>query len=92
MNLISAQAAYNLTIQSQQAIDTILLQSNQSVDILNIEGKNCKENNIQDDLYGNMLLTTLKVDSEDIKKVSMKIRTAEGTLGSLQVFVLPRTL
>ena len=39
-----------------------------------------------------MLLTTLKVDSEEIKKVSLKIRTAEGQLGSLQIFVLPRAL
>ena len=83
MNLISAQAAYNLTINSQKAIDTILLQSNQSVDILQIEDKKCKENNIQDELHGNMLLTTLKVDSEDQKKVPLKIRTAEGQLGSL---------
>ena len=26
----------------------------------------------------NLLLTTLKVDSQDIKKIQMKIRTAEG--------------
>ena len=65
LNLISKQAAYSLTIQSQLPIDTILLQCNQSVDILKIEDKKCKENDIEDSQNGNMLLTTLKVDSED---------------------------
>ena len=37
-----------------------------------------------------MLLTTLKIDSEDTNQVTLKVRTAEGQLGSLQIFVLPR--
>ena len=46
-------------------MDTILLQCNQSVDILKIEDQKCKENAIDDSQHGNMLLTTLKIDSED---------------------------
>ena len=65
LNLISQQAAYSLTIHSQLAMDTILLQCNQSVDILKIEDQKCKENAIEDSQHGNMLLTTLKIDSED---------------------------
>ena len=39
----------------------------------------CKENRMKDELDpNNLLLTTLKVDSQDIKKIQMKIRTAEG--------------
>ena len=39
----------------------------------------CKENKMKDELDpNNLLLTTLKVDSQDIKKIQMKIRTAEG--------------
>ena len=60
------------------------------MDILQITDKICKENAIEDNIYGNMLLTTLKFDSADQKKVSLKIRTAEGQLGSLSIFVLPR--
>lgn len=68
-----------MTITSQRPIDTILLQSNQSVDILNIKDKVCKENRMKDEVDpNNLLLTTLKVDSQDIKKIQMKIRTAEG--------------
>ena len=64
MNLISQQAAYDLTITSQRPIETILLQSNQSVDILEIKDKVCKQNRIKDEINSaNMLLTTLKIDS-----------------------------
>ena len=38
-----------------------------------------------------MLLTTLKFDSANEKKVALKIRMAEGQLGSLSIFVLPRS-
>ena len=39
----------------------------------------CKENRMKDEVNpNNLLLTTLKVDSQDIKKIQMKIRTAEG--------------
>ena len=36
------------------------------------------------------MLTTLKVDSADLKKISMKIRTAEGVQGNLMVFIIPK--
>ena len=49
------------------------------MDLLNIKDKVCKENRIQDEnLEDNVLLTTLKIDSDEVKKVQMKIRTAEG--------------
>ena len=71
-----------MTITSQRPIDTILLQSNQSVDILSIKDKVCKENRMKRDQSNtdnnNVLLTTLKIDSADVKKVQLKIRTAEG--------------
>ena len=68
-----------------------MLQSAQAVDILQIENQKCKENSIEDKIHGNMLLTTLKFDSANEKKVALKIRTAEGQLGSLSIFVLPRS-
>ena len=62
-----------MTITSQRPIDTILLQSNQSVDILSIKDKVCKENRMKRDQNNtdnnNVLLTTLKIDSADVKKV-----------------------
>lgn len=95
LNLISHQAAYDLTITSQRPIDTILLQSNQSVDILSIKDKVCKENRMKRDLNNNydnsLLLTTLKIDSTDVKKVQLKIRTAEGQQGSLNAFVIEKS-
>ena len=49
------------------------------MDILEIKDKVCKDNRLKDEVNpANMLLTTLKVDSDDIKKVQLKIRTAEG--------------
>jgi len=49
------------------------------VDILEIKDKVCKENRMKDDINAsNLLLTTLKIDSSDVKKVQLKIRTAEG--------------
>jgi len=36
------------------------------------------------------LLTTLKVESADVKKVQLKIRTAEGQQGSLNAFVMEK--
>ena len=36
------------------------------------------------------MLTTLKVDSADVKKVQLKIRTAEGQQGSLNAFVIEK--
>ena len=38
----------------------------------------------------NVLLTTLKIDSADVKKVQLKIRTAEGQQGSLNAFVVEK--
>ena len=38
-----------------------------------------------------MLLTTLRVDSADVKKVQLKIRTAEGQQGSLNAFVMEKS-
>ena len=37
-----------------------------------------------------MMLTTLKVDSDDLKKVALKIRTAEGVHGNLIVYIMPK--
>ena len=46
------------------------MQSNQSVDILEIKDKVCKQNKLKDEANpANMLLTTLKIESDDIKKV-----------------------
>ena len=92
LNLISQQAAYDLTITSQKPIDTILLQSKQSVDLLSIKDKVCRENKIEPDSsqQSNLLLTTLKVNSAEVKKVQLKIRTAEGQQGSLNAFVIEK--
>lgn len=37
-----------------------------------------------------MLLTTLKIDSLEVKKVQMKLRTAEGQQGSLNAFIVEK--
>lgn len=36
------------------------------------------------------MLTTLKVDSDDVRKVQIKLRTAEGQQGSLNAFVVEK--
>ena len=58
------------------------------MDLLNIKDNVCKENSIVKSDNSNpsssqngaasVLLTTLKVDSADVRKVQLKIRTAEG--------------
>lgn len=50
----------------------------------------CKKNLIKDQTEGNVFLMTLKIDSKDQKKISLKLRTAEGQIGNLQVFILPQ--
>ena len=42
------------------------------------------------EMGNNLLLTTLRIDSADIKKVQLKIRTAEGQQGSLHAFVMEK--
>ena len=37
------------------------------------------------------MLTTLKVDSSDLKKITLKIRTAEGVQGNLLVYIIPKS-
>ena len=79
-------AAYDVTITSQRPIDAVLLQSSQQVDILSFKDKVCKENRIKDEEgsagsainSGNQTLTTLKIDSPDVKQIQFQIRTAEG--------------
>lgn len=91
LNLISAQAAYDLTITSQKPIDTVLLQSNQQIDILQIKDNVCKQNKVTDEANRqNVLLTTLKVDSKTTNKIGIKIRTAEGQQGALNAFIVPQ--
>lgn len=77
-----------LTIDSQLAIDSLVLQSEQPVDVLEVKDCVCKRNQIKDG-KSTSLLMTLKMNSEDQKRVSIKLRTAEGSAGSLSVFVLP---
>ena len=48
-----------------QILSSVCNENGGAVDILKIEDKKCKENAIEDSQNGNMLLTTLKVDSED---------------------------
>ena len=91
MNLVQKIAAYELTITSQRPLETILLQSSQSVDILEIKDKVAKENRVKDDTHPqNVLLTTLQIDSADVKKITLKIRTAEGQQGSLNAFLIEK--
>ena len=73
------------------------------MDILSIKDKVCKENRVKKkDQFNstadnsnsnsqNVLLTTLRVDSADVKKVQLKIRTAEGQQGSLNAFVMEKS-
>ena len=59
--------------------------------MLSIEGNICKENNIKDENASqNALLTTLKVNSDGVTKVQLKLRTAEGQQGSLSAFVIEK--
>ena len=65
-----------------------MLQSMQSIDILEVQDKIGKENRIKD--KQSQLLTTLKIDSPDIKKLQLKLRTAEGQMGNLNAFIIER--
>jgi len=61
--LLSNEAAYLLTIDSQLAIDTLLLQSSQTVDVLEIIDCVSKKNIIRDPNQSSNLLMTLKMNS-----------------------------
>ena len=63
----------------------------QNIDILSVKDNVCKINKIVDKLSTNVLLATLKVENEQVTRVEIKIRTSEGQLGNLVVFVLPKS-
>jgi len=52
----------------------------------------CKVNTIKDQITNNALLATLKVQGEDSKvsRIEIKLRTSEGQIGNLLVYVIPR--
>lgn len=52
----------------------------------------CKVNSIKDQLSNNALLATLKVQGEESKvsRIEIKLRTSEGQIGNLLVYVIPR--
>lgn len=88
MSLIAEQAAYSLTIDSQLPIDTLLLTSKQSIDVLEIVDNVAKENTVPDD-QGQMI-KTFKFSTIDLKKITIKLRAAEGLQqGNLNFFVIP---
>ena len=76
MSLVAEQAAYSLTIDSQLPIDTLLLASKQAVDIIEITDKVAKENTIPDE--NGQMIKTFKFSAVDQKKITIKLRAAEG--------------
>lgn len=63
----------------------------QNIDIIEVKDNQCKINKINDKLSNNVLLATLKVQGEaKITRIEFKIRTSEGQLGNLFVYVLPK--
>jgi Bardet-Biedl syndrome 7 protein len=69
-----------------------MLQSMQNIDILEVKDNICKINKINDKLSNNVLLAVLKVsgDTSNHTRVEIKIRTSEGQVGNLVVFVMPK--
>lgn len=62
----------------------------QNIDILEVKDGVCKINKINDQLSQNALLATLKVQgSSNETRVELKIRTSEGQVGNLLVYVIP---
>ena len=84
MQLIPNEASYNLTIDSQTPIQMIILQSDVPVDIFST----LKQCPVKDKPTGCMLLTTFVIDSQDQRRVSLKMRTSEGRNGVLTAMVL----
>lgn len=64
LNLLSAEAAFLLTVDSQLAIDSLLLHSSHAVDVLEVRDCVCKKNQIRDP-SNNGLLMTLKVSAQN---------------------------
>ena len=67
MSMLASEAAYTLILDSQLPIGSLLVQSKQHVDILSIDNKACKLNSTKDGQ--NLLLSTIKIDSPDQRKI-----------------------
>jgi hypothetical protein len=60
------------------------------VDILSVRDDVCKINVINDKLSKSAVLATLKVNSASgVSRIEVKVRTSEGQVGNLEVFVIP---
>jgi hypothetical protein len=80
-------------VDSQLPIDTLLLQSNQNIDIIEVKDNVCKVSAPKDHITNNALLATLKVQGSDdsqVSRVDIKMRTSEGQVGNLIVYVIPK--
>lgn len=90
MNLVPAEGAQTLIIDSQVPIDFLMLQSMQNIDILDVKDGVCKITKVADKISNCALLATLKVQGEQqVNRVEIKIRTSEGQVGNLLVYVVP---
>lgn len=87
MQLVAAEACYNLVVDSQLAIQEIILQSNVPVDILSTH----KINMIKEKPAGCRLLCIIRMDSQDQRRIKIKIRTTEGQNGLITAIVIPHT-
>lgn len=63
----------------------------QNIDILDVKDGICKITKVSDKLTNSALLATLKVQGEQqVTRVEVKIRTSEGQVGNLLVYVMPQ--
>lgn len=58
------------------------------MDILSVRDEAARVNVVVDKLSKNALLATLRVSQPGLTRIEVKLRTSEGQLGNLQVFVV----
>ena len=87
MQLVATEACYNLVIDSQLAVQELILQSNVPVDILSTH----KINVIKEKPAGCRLLCMIRMDSQDQRRITIKIRTTEGQNGLITAIIIPHT-
>jgi hypothetical protein len=87
LNLLQNSASYSLSIDSQLPIDTLVLQSATGVEILPSKQSAFKVTNIRDKSCG--LLSQVKIETRDQKKVQLQLRTPEGQSSIISVLIIP---
>eukprot|EP00297_Palpitomonas_bilix_P004133 CAMPEP_0113915080 /NCGR_PEP_ID=MMETSP0780_2-20120614/30956_1 /TAXON_ID=652834 /ORGANISM="Palpitomonas bilix" /LENGTH=744 /DNA_ID=CAMNT_0000913455 /DNA_START=35 /DNA_END=2269 /DNA_ORIENTATION=+ /assembly_acc=CAM_ASM_000599 len=92
IRLIPEEAAYAITIEIENALDSIVLQSDVQLNLLDVDDNLaivCKSDvDARQDKTSKVLATYRCQDS--VNRIQVKLRTFEGKQGNIKVYVIPR--